>query len=80
MTPDMSSSRVRRIIHDAFKVWSVVTPLTFSETLNADADIRIQFAEGYHHDGYPFDGKGTSEVFDYFYSSAKWTLIRHNVI
>ena len=58
MTPDMSSSRVRRIIHDAFKVWAVVTPLTFTETLNADADIRIQFAEGYHHDGYPFDGKG----------------------
>lgn len=60
MTPDMSAAKVRRIFHDAFQVWSVVTPLTFTETMNSDADILIMFAEGYHNDGYPFDGKGTS--------------------
>ncbi|XP_053375435.1 matrix metalloproteinase-2-like [Mercenaria mercenaria] len=59
MTPDLSADKVRRIIKNAFKVWSDVTSLTFSETLNSDADILIQFAEGYHHDGYPFDGQGS---------------------
>ena len=54
----MSAARVRRAIIDAFKVWSDVTVLTFTEVFNKEADIMIQFAELYHHDGYPFDGKG----------------------
>lgn len=61
-TPDMSANRVRRIIHDAFKVWSDVSPLTFTEVQHShpkDADILIMFAEGYHHDGFNFDGKGS---------------------
>lgn len=58
-TPDLSADKVRRIISMAFKVWSDVTALTFSETINADADIIIQFAIGNHHDGYPFDGIGS---------------------
>lgn len=57
-TSDLSADKVRRIIASAFKVWSDVTALTFTETINSDADILIQFAERYHHDGYPFDGQG----------------------
>lgn len=57
-TPDLSHEKVRRIIASAFKLWSDVTSLTFTETMNVDADIRIQFATNYHHDGYPFDGQG----------------------
>lgn len=58
-TPDMSIAAVRRAITEAFKVWSDVTSLTFTEVVNSDADILIQFAVEYHHDGYPFDGKGS---------------------
>lgn len=58
-TPDLSASRVRTIIANAFKLWSDVTALTFTETVNVDADIIIQFAIGNHHDGYPFDGQGS---------------------
>lgn len=58
----MSKDKVRRILRDAFKVWSVVTPLTFTETMNVNADILIEFVTGYHHDGYPFDGVGKCVV------------------
>ncbi|KAK3609338.1 hypothetical protein CHS0354_024880 [Potamilus streckersoni] len=59
-TPDIPRSEVRKAIIDAFKVWSDVTQLTFTEIVHGqvEADILIQFARSYHHDGYPFDGKG----------------------
>lgn len=57
-TPDLQWQDVRRVIADAFKVWSDVTDLTFTEVMNTDADIMIKFARKYHKDGYPFDGKG----------------------
>ena len=58
-TPDLSVAAIRRAITGAFKVWSDVTSLTFTEVVNTEADIMIKFAVDYHHDGYPFDGKGT---------------------
>ncbi|XP_048752596.2 matrix metalloproteinase-17-like isoform X2 [Ostrea edulis] len=57
-TPDLPWQEVRRVIADAFKVWSDVTDLTFTEVMNTKADIMIKFASKYHKDGYPFDGKG----------------------
>uniref|UniRef100_A0A8C0AR02 Matrix metallopeptidase 9 n=1 Tax=Buteo japonicus TaxID=224669 RepID=A0A8C0AR02_9AVES len=41
----------------AFKVWSDVTPLTFTQIYSGEADIMIMFGSGEHGDGYPFDGK-----------------------
>ncbi|WAR03602.1 MMP16-like protein [Mya arenaria] len=70
-TPDLSPGRVRRILSDAFKVWSVVTPLTFTEVMHSDADILIQFSEGYHDDGYPFDGKGSVLAHAFFPGNSK---------
>lgn len=57
-TPDLPWQEVRRVLADAFKVWSDVTDLTFTEVMNTEADIMIKFASRYHKDGYPFDGKG----------------------
>nr|BBE38633.1 matrix metalloproteinase [Pinctada fucata] len=57
-TPDLPVYYVRKALLDAFQVWSTVTKLTFTESMHGDADIMIQFASGYHKDGYPFDGKG----------------------
>ncbi|KAG7268034.1 hypothetical protein CRUP_018323 [Coryphaenoides rupestris] len=42
------------ITYRAFKVWSDVTPLTFTRLMDGEADIMINFEHG---DGYPFDGK-----------------------
>ncbi|XP_052229005.1 matrix metalloproteinase-2-like [Dreissena polymorpha] len=58
-TPDLSAEKVRQILRDAFRVWSIVTPLTFTEVVHSIADILILFAEGNHDDGYAFDGKGS---------------------
>ncbi|XP_033747762.1 matrix metalloproteinase-2-like isoform X2 [Pecten maximus] len=57
-TPDMAMKDVRQAIFEGFQVWSDVTDLTFSEVPSGNADIMIKFANGYHKDGYPFDGKG----------------------
>lgn len=54
----MGVHKAHQAIYDAFKVWSDVTQLTFTEVMNGDADIMIQFASQYHQDGYPFDGEG----------------------
>jgi hypothetical protein len=61
-TPDLPWQEVRRVIADAFKVWSDVTDLTFTEVMNTKADIMIKFASKYHKDGYPFDGKGNGQT------------------
>ena len=65
----MSIAAVRRAITEAFKVWSDVTSLTFTEVVNSDADILIQFAVEYHHDGYPFDGKGNLVLYLFLHSA-----------
>lgn len=62
-TPDINFPKIRKAIYDAFQAWSRVTRLTFTEIMfdsnnGKDADIRIQFAQRYHNDGYPFDGEG----------------------
>jgi len=40
-------------------MWSSVSPLTISETLQRnDADLHLQYAALHHGDEFPFDGKG----------------------
>jgi len=39
----MSEDKVRRVLKEALKVWSDVTPLTFNEVINQEADIVIDF-------------------------------------
>ena len=57
-TPDIISNNERDGIREAFNLWAEVTPLTFTETLNPDADIIIAFEEDDHGDGSDFDGIG----------------------
>jgi len=57
-TPDLSYYETRMALHRAFSLWSDVTKLEFYELQSGHADILIEFASGYHHDGYPFDGQG----------------------
>ncbi|XP_029650865.2 matrix metalloproteinase-2 [Octopus sinensis] len=61
-SPDVKFTKIRTVIYEAFRVWSQVTHLTFTEIMfgsaKKDADIRIMFAQKFHHDGYPFDGPG----------------------
>lgn len=53
----MSEDKVRRVLLEAFGVWSEVTPLTFRE-VNDKADIIIDFNRYWHGDSLPFDGPG----------------------
>uniref|UniRef100_A0A8D0GHT1 Peptidase metallopeptidase domain-containing protein n=1 Tax=Sphenodon punctatus TaxID=8508 RepID=A0A8D0GHT1_SPHPU len=57
-TPDMAPADVDRDIQRAFKVWSRVTPLTFTRAYQGNADIMISFAPRDHGDFNPFDGPG----------------------
>ncbi|KAL3064164.1 hypothetical protein OYC64_000447 [Pagothenia borchgrevinki] len=56
-TPDMATSLVDDAFARAFKVWSDVTPLTFTRLFDRTADIMISFGKIDHGDPYPFDGK-----------------------
>ncbi|KAM9855850.1 matrix metalloproteinase-9 [Aulostomus maculatus] len=56
-TPDMESSLIDDAFARAFKVWSDVTPLTFTRLFDGTADIMISFGKADHGDPYPFDGK-----------------------
>ncbi|KAM6902447.1 stromelysin-3-like [Xenentodon cancila] len=53
----MSEDKVRRVLQEAFGVWSAVTPLTFREVTDK-ADIIIDFNRYWHGDNLPFDGPG----------------------
>ncbi|XP_077200331.1 interstitial collagenase-like isoform X2 [Paroedura picta] len=60
-TPDMDPADVEDAIERAWKVWSVVTPLTFTKTSADSADILISFLAGYHRSNpydRGFDGNG----------------------
>ncbi|XP_042316102.1 matrix metalloproteinase-18-like [Sceloporus undulatus] len=57
-TPDMAPADVDNAIERAWKMWSDVTPLTFTRVYDSSADIEISFASGYHGDYIPFDGQG----------------------
>ncbi|XP_063152853.1 matrix metalloproteinase-9 [Candoia aspera] len=56
-SPDLDGSVIEDAFARAFKVWSDVTPLTFTRQEDGEVDILIQFGTGEHGDGYPFDGK-----------------------
>ncbi|KAL6458907.1 hypothetical protein MHYP_G00323790 [Metynnis hypsauchen] len=56
-SPDMEESLIDDAFARAFKVWSDVTPLTFTHLYDGTADIMISFGKQDHGDPYPFDGK-----------------------
>ncbi|XP_039600452.1 macrophage metalloelastase-like [Polypterus senegalus] len=55
-TPDLDRGSVDYAFHNAFLVWSYVTPLRFTQVFSGAADILIMFQTGYHGDYFPFDG------------------------
>uniref|UniRef100_A0A3Q2R193 Stromelysin-3 n=1 Tax=Fundulus heteroclitus TaxID=8078 RepID=A0A3Q2R193_FUNHE len=54
----MDEEKVRQVFAEAVKIWSDVTPLTFTEVRRGAADIRIDFSSFWHGDNLPFDGPG----------------------
>ncbi|XP_041861112.1 matrix metalloproteinase-9 [Melanotaenia boesemani] len=56
-SPDMQITLIDDAFARAFKVWSDVTPLTFTRLFQGEADIMISFGKADHGDPYPFDGK-----------------------
>ncbi|TMS03118.1 stromelysin-3 [Larimichthys crocea] len=54
----MGKEEVRRVFREALKIWSDVTPLTFTEIHSGKSDIRIDFTRYWHGDNLPFDGPG----------------------
>ncbi|XP_021484219.1 neutrophil collagenase [Meriones unguiculatus] len=52
----LSMTTVRKEIGRAFQLWSVASPLTFTETSQGEADINIGFVPRDHGDNSPFDG------------------------
>lgn len=59
-TPDMSRESVDRAIYHALLIWSYPSQLRFRQANDLEQpDIEFLFAQGYHKDGYQFDGKGS---------------------
>ncbi|PIO26799.1 Matrix metalloproteinase-9 [Aquarana catesbeiana] len=56
-SPDLDPEVTDDAFARAFKVWSDVTPLTFTRIYNGEPDINILFGTDNHGDPYPFDGK-----------------------
>ncbi|XP_028313346.1 stromelysin-3-like isoform X3 [Gouania willdenowi] len=54
----INEEKVRRVFKEALKIWSEVTPLTFTEIHSGKADIHIDFTRYWHGDNLPFDGPG----------------------
>ncbi|XP_074055977.1 stromelysin-3 [Macrotis lagotis] len=50
--------QVQQMMAEALRVWSNVTPLTFTEVQEGRADIMIDFTRYWHGDNLPFDGPG----------------------
>ena len=59
-TPDLPQAQVDEEIRLAFKVWSDVTPLDFTQVrdFRQQVDLDIRFTPTSHGDGYDFDGPG----------------------
>ncbi|XP_005346834.1 interstitial collagenase A-like [Microtus ochrogaster] len=55
-TPLLPRAVVDQSIAKAFRVWSDVTPLTFSRVFDEEGDIVLSFYRGDHGDNNPFDG------------------------
>ncbi|XP_057624204.1 interstitial collagenase A-like isoform X1 [Chionomys nivalis] len=55
-TPLLPRAVVDQSIAKAFRVWSDVTPLTFSRVFDEEGDIVLAFYRGDHGDNNPFDG------------------------
>ncbi|CAF3482658.1 unnamed protein product [Rotaria sp. Silwood1] len=59
-TPDMPHDSVDRAIYHALLIWSYPSQLRFRQANEMEhPDIEFLFAQGYHEDGYQFDGKGS---------------------
>ncbi|XP_066466055.1 stromelysin-3 [Tiliqua scincoides] len=54
----LGKAKVRRAIAAALRVWSDVTPLTFTEVQEGQTDIVVDFTWYWHGDNLPFDGPG----------------------
>lgn len=54
------------VIDDAFEVWASVSPLRFTRTGGAGADMQLGWETGDHGDGSPFDGRGDVLAHGYF--------------
>lgn len=57
-TRRVQDGHIRYQINRALNLWEEASTLKFTEVNSDDADIRISFNTGYHHDGYKFDGPG----------------------
>ncbi|XP_051011709.1 interstitial collagenase A-like [Acomys russatus] len=54
--PYLSRATVEDAFERAFRIWSDVTPLTFSRVFEEEGDIVLAFYRGHHDDNNPFDG------------------------
>lgn len=57
-TGDIADPGEREAVRQAFDLWSIYSPLTFTEGFSAaTSDISVFWGAGDHGDGYPFDGQ-----------------------
>uniref|UniRef100_A0A3B3U133 Matrix metallopeptidase 17b n=1 Tax=Poecilia latipinna TaxID=48699 RepID=A0A3B3U133_9TELE len=54
----LSREMIRSLVFYALRVWVEPTSLEFHEVGTFAADLQVDFLQGYHGDGYPFDGVG----------------------
>ncbi|XP_068571447.1 matrix metalloproteinase-17b [Cebidichthys violaceus] len=55
----LSRETIRSLVFYALRVWAEPTALEFHEVGSPEtADLQVDFLQGYHGDGYPFDGAG----------------------
>ncbi|XP_060904806.1 matrix metalloproteinase-17b isoform X2 [Labrus mixtus] len=55
----LARETIRSLVFYALRVWAEPTPLEFHEVGSPEAaDLQVDFLNGYHGDGYPFDGAG----------------------
>lgn len=66
VTPRLPRLKVEREIARAFKVWSEVTSLTFTQKDMDPVDIEVLFARNHHGDRHPFDGSGGTLAHAFF--------------